>query len=164
MSDGWEVIDNIEIHRYKAHKDGLDLLIKSLGGLRRTTMPQHLDFKSRCMKVLITEFLTAVAPWIQQLPPVSDFYKQENSVVSVNQASFNHHRDECSQVLTKLRKAIEDAHAYLMLWHAQEFGNIHLIEDHPTHGPTDWSPTFIYLENMIWDHYIEGHTALFKDI
>jgi hypothetical protein len=163
MRDGWEVIDNIEIHRYKAHKDGLDLLIKSLGGLR-TTMSQHIDFKSRCMKVLITEFLTAVAPWIQRLPPVSDFYKEENSVVSVNWTVFNQQRITCTEVLTKLRQAIKDAHDYLQLWHTQEFGNIHLIEDHPTHGPTDWSPTFIYLENMIWDHYIEGHTALFKDI
>ena len=160
-----------EILRYKTDITALDATIRALEGLL-DTMAMHIDLKSRCWIPLITASLPQLAALRQQLPPVSNVYREtepapdlssdddpENLVRTVNTSQFLCHCKASAQVMAELKAVLAAMRAILDNWHVQEFGNITLIEDHPD-GERDWSDTWKYIEDMLWKSYTTAYTAL----
>ena len=170
---GWEDISEsthgTEILRYKSDITALDATIRALEGLL-DTMAMHIDLKSRCWIPLITASLPQLAALRQQLPAVSNVYRETapmpNSnldpgivVRTVNTSQFLSHYTNSSQVMAELKAVLAAMRAILDNWHVQEFGNITLIEDHPN-GERDWSNTWKFLEDSIWNNYTTAYAIL----
>jgi hypothetical protein len=172
---GWEDIrqstHGTQILRYKTDITALDATIRALEGLL-DTMAMHLDLKSRCWIPLITASMPQLVALRQQLPPVSNFYQETepppssnsdddpgNLVRTVNTSQFLSHYTNSAQVMAELKAVLAAMRAKLDEWHVQEFGNITLIEDHPE-GERDWSNTWKFLEDSIWNSYTTAYAIL----
>ena len=172
---GWKDITQStyarDILRYKADITALDVIIRSLEGLK-DTMAMHIDLKSRCMIPLITASLSQLANLRQQLPPVSNVYRETELppsstsdhdpgylVRTVNTSQFLSHHENSARVMADLKNVLADMREKLDIWHVQEFGNMTLIEDHPD-GERDWSDTWKYIEDMLWKSYTTAYTTL----
>ena len=172
---GWEdigqSIHSRDILRYKADITALDVIIRSLEGMK-DTMAMHIDLKSRCMIPLITASLPQLAALRQQLPPVSNVYRETELppsstsdhdpgylVRTVNTSQFLSHSRNSALVIAELKHVLAGMREKLDEWHVQEFGNMTLIEDHPD-GERDWSDTWKYIEDMLWKSYTTAYTAL----
>ena len=160
-----------EILRYKSDITALDATIRALEGLL-DTMAMHIDLKSRCWIPLITASLPQLAALRQQLPPVSNVYREtepapdlssdddpENLVRTVNTSQFLCHCKASAQVMAELKAVLAAMRAILDNWHVQEFNNMTLIEDHPD-GERDWSNTWKFLEDSIWNSYTTAYAIL----
>jgi hypothetical protein len=140
---------------YKADLQAATWVINCLEGLPEL-QAMHGDLKSRCMRIIIFSLLETVAPIQRQLPPLSAFYTENTtwgptSVVSVNDAEFERHREACVRTLDELRDALQWIHEHLELWHAQEAGKI---------SGDEMSDADNVTENMVYSDYKQNYTAL----
>lgn len=166
----WQHINSSEegrrVMRYRADIIALDVILKSLGGLA-DTMAMHIDLKSRCWIALINASLPQLAALRQQVPPVSDFYREEQQqggqlLVSVNPTAFQHQRAAAARVIADLKAALRDIRTQLDVWHAHEYGNITLPGEDPE-GHDDMSETWKYIECMIWNSYTGSYATLMNE-
>lgn len=161
---GWEDIEDSiwsgPILRYKNNLHALSVLVHTLEGLQ-ATLAMHNDLKSRCLIPLLKNFLEHVPAMRQELRPLADFYMQDDEHrVYVNRIEFMHWRRAGARLMTALRRAFRAMHEHLEIWHVQEFGNFSLLDRHPSGRVDDWSDTYVFLENTIWDDYMQAYTTL----
>jgi hypothetical protein len=171
MDEQWTNIEESrygqEILRYKADRAALDEITHALGSLPDTLII-HSDLKSRCLAVLIPVFVQQVQPQIDSLPDESAFYfepthdLEQPRITRVKDTPFETHREECREILKKLKADLKEAHYHIDTWFVQEFGKIRLVEVHPIHGICDWSNTYNHLEDTIYQDYIMGYNALMQ--
>ena len=154
------------IMRYRADITAIDVILHSLGGLA-DTMAMHIDLKSRCWISLINASLPQLAALRQQVPPVSDFYREEQQqggqlLVSVNTNAFQRQRDAAALVIADLKAALRGIRTELDVWHAQEYGKITLPGEDPQ-GHDDMSESWKYIERMIWNTYTGSYATLMNE-
>jgi hypothetical protein len=171
MGDGWTNIEQSEygkeILRYQADRKALDEITHSLGLLPQILI-SHLDLKSRCLAVLLPVFIQELQPVIHSLPDKSVFYLEpthdleQPPITRVNDTAFETHHEECRQKLEQLKAVIEEANYHIDTWFVQEFRKIRMVEVHQVHGMCDWSNTYNYLEDQIYQGYMNGYNALMQ--
>ena len=171
MADEWTNIEQSEygkeILRYQADRKALDEITHSLGLLPQT-LKTHINLKSDCLAVLILLFVEQIKPVIQLLPDESAFYLEpthdleQPPITRVNNTAYETHREECRERIGQLKAALSEAHYQIDTWCVQEFGKIRMVEVHPVHGTCDWSNTYNYLEDEIYQGYMKGYDALMQ--
>ena len=171
MDEQWTNIEESrygqEILRYQADRKALDEITHSLGLLPQTLIT-HIDFKSRCLAVLLDRFIEQVQPVIHSLPDESAFYLEpthdleQPPITRVNNTAYETHREECRERIEQLKAVLSESHYQIDTWFVQEFGKIRMVEVHRDFGICDWSNTYNHLEDTIYQGYIMGYNALMQ--
>jgi hypothetical protein len=159
------------ILRYKADLEALQKVVGTLEqphGLPEL-LAMHGDLKSRCLIPIIAGTLQEVAVLRAQLPPLSDWYRENTQPrpqpqhpepdVTVSDWNFREQRKACERTLDEVKERLEWLDGHLEDWHVQEAGKISDVEVR-ANGVYDWSATWNHNEATIWSSYKEGYKAL----